>query len=235
MSDPTHFKITQMIIDLLPSIHVSNFLTSEEIDNLSVWIRNCAVEELHVGNIKGDRFEGKLISNYVKWDYYDDNSWSKKIRDLLDQKFQKVLPESQVFFHTHILESIIPYQLHSDFDHCDLDSQISKYTFLIPLENYNSRTVVFNEYLTTTNEFEKYKQQQPMPDKLKLDPKFCMNNLSHLYPGDLKYLSLKETFEWRKGDLFAMDRRYIHCSDNFNKNGIFKKLGIVIWSGVPIT
>ena len=224
-----------MTVDLLPSIHVPNFLTHSEVDNLALWIQECSQKNSHIGRIKGDRFEGKLIANYHQWKYYDSNIWSSKIRDLLEPKFQQLFPEYQTIFHSHILESIIPYQLHSDYYHNDAAVQISKYTILIPLHDYDSNTVVFNEYLEDTNEFEQLKRHRDPYTELKIDPKFCANHLSHLHPKDLKYLSLKETFKWNKGDFFAMDRKYIHCSDNFNKKGIDKKLGIVIWTGIPKT
>jgi len=223
-----------MTIKLLPSIHVPGFLLDNEVDELASWIRDCAEISPHIGEIKGDRHEGRLMADYVKWDYYDDNPSAKKIRDLLDPRFQKIFPNQQTFFHSHILESVIPYQLHSDANQRDADIQTPLYTILIPLENYNSKTVIFNEYLLDTNDFQKFKQTHQPYSKFQLDPKFCSDRLFHIHPEHLKYVSLKETFDWRKGDLFAMDRRYIHCSDNFNAHGIDKKMGIVIWTGTPL-
>jgi len=219
---------------LLESIHVKEFLSAEQIDHLSICIHNCSQLLQHTGTRKGDRFEGKLLSNNLDWDYYADNSWANQIRRLLDPKFKEIFSQPQTIFHSHILESIVPYQLHTDHYHEDSEYQSSRYTILIPLENYNSKTVVFNEYQMETNDFENFKRNQLPATTLKIDPKFCNEYLSHLHPADLKYLTIKETFEWRKGDLFAMDRRYFHCSDNFVKKGIEKKLGIVIWTGIPI-
>ena len=65
---------------------------------------------------------------------------------------------------------------------------------------------------------------------MRIDPKFCAQNLSHLHPNDLKYLTIKETFDWTRGSLFAFDRRYFHCSDNFVKKGVPTKQAIILWA-----
>lgn len=218
--------------DLVESIHIRQFLNDDEIDKLVTWIHNCARVISHVGNKVGDQFHGKTLSNNYKWNFYDHEEWPTKIRELLEPKFEKIFSEKQTVFENHILESLIPYQLHTDYVHLHAEQQIPKYTILIPLQDYDSKTVVFDQYQNDSNEFEKFKETNSSYTTLQLDPRFCMERLSHLHPKDLKYLSLKETFDWQKGDLFAMDRRYFHCSDNFIKRGINKKLGLVFWTGI---
>jgi hypothetical protein len=71
---------------------------------------------------------------------------------------------------------------------------------------------------------------EPCCRKLKMDPKFCAGRLSHLHPHDMKYLSLHDTFTWNKGSVFAMDRRYFHCSDNYHRRGLNQKRAIVLWT-----
>lgn len=224
-----------MTIKLLDSIHIANFLSYREVDDLEFWIKNCFELLEDVNDQTGDKSKGQLRANYFRWNFYDENPWAKKIRELLEPKFDQLFADKQTVLHSHILESIIPYQLHTDYyHHHDNEQQIATYTILIPLQNYDSKTVVFNEYLENSNEFEKFKQNNLAYQNLQIDPKFCSDRLNHLYPKDLKYLTIKETFDWNKGDFFAVDRRYFHCSDNFNKRGIDKKLGIVMWLGRTI-
>ena len=145
--------------------------------------------------------------------------------DIVLPKLTQAFGYQPIIEDLHILESNIPYMIHNDFvtNHnltprtpdwfC---SHSPEYTIIIPIENYDSVTVIFNE-AHEVNDFERFKQEYNNDLSVKLDKQFILNNLTHLYPKDLRYLTLKSTHKWNKGNMFAVDRRYYHWSDNFVK------------------
>lgn len=199
---------------LLDSIHKQNVFTEQEIQSLESSIADiCTISE-HVT-------DGKMYARVYEWDFYSENA--QKIKNILEPK----LPVTTVT-QSHILDSFYPYEIHTDVKHNN-DKVDSEYTVIIPLENYNSETVVFNEHNEHTNEFEDFKQSYSGSRELKIPIDMCLK-LTHLHPKDLKYLSIKETFQWSKGSLFAFDRKYYHCSDNHLKSLDTSKRAILLWT-----
>jgi len=165
---------------------------------------------------------GKFYSKNYRWDFYSDEA--QPIFNIISPH----LPKNTVVARSHILESFYPYELHTDIGHAG-STNIGEYTILIPLDDYNSQTFVFNEYSTTSNEFEDFKKDYTGDLKLKI-PREDVLKLTHLHPKDVLHLSLKEKFIWKKGNLFAFDRRYYHCSDNYLKSGHTSKRAILIFT-----
>jgi hypothetical protein len=138
----------------------------------------------------------------------------------------------------HILESFIPYGVHNDiasagFDPLVESTSIPAWTFIIPLDDYESHTVVFNESDLV------YKTMEPwiaarnvLPHGQPVDKKFHEKYLSHVDLNDLNYLTLKYVFAWKKGSMFAAARSNFHTSDNFPANGLTSKRGIIMWTTV---
>lgn len=217
-------------MSLLPTFNAESIFTPEEIDTVDQYIqiqktRNISVDSgryLDSGYL--GRHAGKIIANNTYWDYHN----SPEIEKILTPKLENLLQKKLIVPNAHILESKIPYLIHNDFIHHNSQGSNPEYTILIPLDTYNSITVCFNEWAENYNDFEIFKQNYSGETKLKMDPKFCANRLSHLHPMDLKYLTLHDTFAWNKGSVFAMDRRYFHCSDNFSKRGLVQKRAIVL-------
>jgi hypothetical protein len=207
-------------MNLLPIIKIDNFLTNLEILSIEKNICN----HIHTRTIPY-YLDNKLTSNSIFWDYYG----LTEVFNILDNPLKKLLKISFKVQSARILDSRNPYKLHTDYNHSG-DQTVPAYTIIIPLEDYDSQTIVFNEFMEMTNEFEDYKKVNSPFENLQLDPKFCAKRLSHLHPSDLKYLSLLDTFDWKKGSMFAMDRRNFHCSDNYKKQNLNFKRGIVIWT-----
>jgi hypothetical protein len=107
------------------------------------------------------------------------------------------------------------------------------WTFIIPLDDYDSRTIVFHQGFADI----KIPQQAIDQGLLKphgdpIDDDLHHNFLSHCDPNHLRYLTVEDMFLWRRGSLFATDRRKFHVSDNFPRQGLSNKRAIVMWSSV---
>jgi hypothetical protein len=211
---------------ILPTYNVDNLFTSQEIDSVDQYIRTVG-KNVIIDSEDHEKHVGKIISNNIFWDYH----LHPEIEKILTSKLENLLQKKLLVTDAHILESKIPYLIHTDFIHNNqgLKGINPEYTIIIPLDNYDSITVCFNEW-AECNDFEIFKQNYQGEKKIKIDPKFCADCLSHLHPKDLMYLSLHDTFTWKKGSVFAMDRRYFHCSDNFPRRGLVQKRAIVLWT-----
>ena len=217
-------------MNLLPTHAIDNLFSSDEIDTVNQLITNLGDTYVDRASYYSDsgnqgRYSQKNIANYVNWQY----DKQPEIAAILTPKIEQVLQRKLIVTEAHILEANLPYLIHTDVLHNN-QGLTPEYTIIIPFDTYDSMTVCFNEWCEDTNDFELFKQNYQDEKKLKIDPKFCANRLSHLHPKDLMYLTLHKTFDWNKGSMFAMDRRYFHCSDNFPKRGIAQKRGIVMWT-----
>jgi hypothetical protein len=217
-------------MSLLPTHKVENVFTSEEIDTVCSLIKERG-HTLHDDSSryfdsgKDGRNRGKVIASNTFWDYHS----CKEIENILTDRLEKIIGKKLIATEAHLVESKIPYLIHTDFIH-DNKGLTPEYTLLIPVETCDSYTVCFNEWAEEYNDFTIFKERYDGDPKLRIDPKFCVDRLSHLHPTDLKYLTVHETFKWDKGSVFAMDRRYFHCSDNYKKRGIDGKKAIVLWT-----
>jgi hypothetical protein len=211
---------------LLPTIQVKNFLSPEECQHIHELLITCGKPKLY--SLPDKHGADAVVSEQYRWFYHADDS-TKEIRDILDPKFEQVFGEKiDIPVDSHMLDSKIPLLIHADI--ADYECW---YNLIIPLYNYDSCTVIFNEWVENSvdsRSFELFKEQYTGDLSLKIDPKFCVERLSHLHPKDVKYLTLKETFEWKQGSLCAFDRRYFHCSDNFTKRGLKNKIGLIMWA-----
>ena len=216
---------------MLPTVKIENLFGSDEIDHLNQLILNAGTSSIDNGIYSELDKSSQRIANYIHWDYHK----CSHIESILTPRLEKSLNLKILVPDSHILESDIPYKIHTDFIHENHGSNSFQdhspaYTIIIPMDTYDSITVCFNEWLEDSNDFEIFKKNYQGEKTLKIDPKFCAARLSHLHPLDLTYLSIHETFSWAKGSMFAMDRRYFHCSDNFPKRKLNQKRAIVLWT-----
>lgn len=130
-----------------------------------------------------------------------------------------------------ILESHLAYDLHTDYyvkvDHVAEELEgVPYYTLLIPIADYNSHTVVF-EQSADYNDFYLYKERNPVLENYISDEdwgKYC----SHCWADDQQYVTLDRACAWQEGKLIGFDRRRFHCSDNFTEK-LEQKRAFVLW------
>jgi hypothetical protein len=214
----------------LPTFNVEKIFTSDELNTVDQYIQRIGKTVVDDSCYYPDsgqhgKHVGKNISDNIFWDYHA----HPEIQEILTPKLEALLQKKLIVTDAHTLESNIPYLIHTDVVHNNR-GLTPEYTIIIPLETYNSITICFNEWAEESNDFEMFKQNYQGEKKLRMDPKFCASRLSHLHPKDLMYLTLHDTFEWVKGSVFAMDRRYFHCSDNFLRRGLDQKRAIILWT-----
>lgn len=102
-------------------------------------------------------------------------------------------------------------------------------TYIIPLENATSYTVVFNQIDNNPDFNNNFFANAPtLNEEIKEEYKHI--DLSHL--GDPEKLSIECAFFWVAGDALIFDRKKLHCSDNFINKNIGPKKAIVIWSEI---
>tara|TARA_B100001057_G_C22663195_1_gene876776 strand:+ start:162 stop:812 length:651 start_codon:yes stop_codon:yes gene_type:complete len=172
--------------------------------------------------------EGKLKSHYYTWKFYKKEFLD--IKEILETKISNVIGKELIFDHSHILHSFLPYGLHSDYYQTKMFNNndiVPAYTIIIPLDDYDSSTFVFNQY----DEDKALKNI----DKTKV-LEDCTDNktrqlISHCKDELFDYISVKERFKWTKGSMHACDRRYIHCSDNYTSSENFKT-AIIFWTSM---
>jgi hypothetical protein len=130
-----------------------------------------------------------------------------------------------------ILRAKNPYDVHSDWvvtnnqvPIADPTTNPPTYTVVIPLLDGDYKTIVFDQGAKYNN-FSDYKKLHPELKEYCTDHdwnKYC----GHCVKDDQKYLTIKEIFHWKRGTLFAFDRRLFHCSANFSE---LPKKAIVMW------
>ena len=91
-------------------------------------------------------------------------------------------------------------------------------------EDVTGKPVHYNTFLTDYNDVE---------DKAicGLDD-FELQYLTHLKPKWLQGLSVKRYFDWRIGSIISFDSLNLHCSSDFNKAGITRKIGLSIFTEI---
>jgi hypothetical protein len=184
----------------------------------------------------------KLLDNTYKpdsptaWYEYFEPEGEKQILDLLLPKLKEALHTEIKINDIHTLTSFIPYQIHSDVasgGNQDFDDFDPAWTIIIPLDNYDSYTIVFNE-----ESFETKNPYEWMNDKIPKDTNltdFFKQYLDHNNLILANYLSIDTMFKWDAGSLNASKRSQFHASDNFIKNGITEKRAIIMWTTIPKT
>lgn len=159
----------------------------------------------------------------------------KVIADILEPRFRQHFGNDIRLDTTHILNAYVPYGIHTDVMSAEFDpnsDRTAAWTFIVPLDNYDSNTVVFEQGHETIKTLDVWvDQMQPEPHAI--DDEFHQRYLTHVDRLDMQWLTPESVFPWRQGDLFAADRRKFHTSDNFPARGLGCKRAIVIWSTVP--
>jgi hypothetical protein len=219
---------------LLENIIRENFFTSEEIDHIRDYIVNNGFYTLdtETNYSRFDKDQTKNPNHFYTWDYNNDTH----LFSVLNDRLNKLTGRNIVAVNPHLADLRTPYYVHTDYWQSNDHGRTPEYTVIIPLDTYDCHTIIFNEYISDAKHdyncdlFSEFTKNYQGEKKLKIDTKFCADYLSHIHPNDLKCLSIETVFKWNKGSLLLFDRKKFHCSDNFLRKGLSKKIGIVIWT-----
>jgi len=146
---------------------------------------------------------------------------------------EKVLKKLEVIFnkpinllHGMLLKEEKPWVIHTDY--IKKDDPAPDLAIVIPLntEEINTHTVVFNE--ECLDNFNNFILNN---NKLENNAKNLYNNLcSHETIDRLEYVSLLSAYKWHPGSIIYWDRKLLHSSDDFLKEGIKEKTALVIFT-----
>jgi hypothetical protein len=219
---------------MLPSIIHQNFIESDQLDHISqsIFADNNKYDDLDEIDAAGNQ---RLSSFYYTWKFY--SLQFRHIRDLLLPKFQEISKLNLVIDHSHILDSIMPYSVHSDWfqERMLLKKLEPAYTIIIPLDTYPTSTLAFHQSgkIKIFSDYVEQEQPPKVVGELKISTELRNKYLSHISNDTLDYLSIKEIFGWKKGSVYFCDRRHYHCSDNYLTQGITGKRALIFWTSLP--
>jgi hypothetical protein len=212
---------------MLPSIIHNNFLDYHTLDNLGQRL-------LSNTNRYSDLLpNGDLRSHYYTWKFYDRQF--QDLQDILLPLFQFHSNLDLIVDHSHVLDSFIPYEIHTDYRQDRMLTKLEPaYTIIIPLDTYASHTIAFEQHSKFKQVEQYFENEQPLPVELSRQISQADKNkyLSHIPDHQLNYFSIKEIFAWQKGSVYFCDRQYFHCSDNYTSLGLSGKKALVFWTSI---
>lgn len=209
---------------------IENFLSDDEIFEIEKTFRIKHDTIMHK-----ELTEQENISHALRW--FPGPSYQKELCMFMDKKIQNYF-SNNVCDNWHILNAYNPYGIHTD----SLDENVESYThslpagyafgytFLIPLNEYNTNTIVFNEgsdkMKVSTNWITSENRSPQGLISNEIYEKYLTNQSKEL----VDYFSIDTIFPWRKGSILAMPRTKFHCSDNFIIKNMFEKRALIGWS-----
>ena len=186
-----------------------NFFSKEDLDRIenSVQNREPGVDQV----MPYGPFANKLIANSIPLN--DDAeliAWlHQKIAPTVDQEF--------VINRIFRVKLFLPWDVHCDFyqSQC-LPGHIPYYCFLIPLNNVQSRTIIFDQCTDGSDAFSDYKDKYGKSANPPTE-EFWQENLSMCWPHDREYVSIKKVMPFQtRGQLNGFPCKNFHSSDNFH-------------------
>jgi hypothetical protein len=161
-------------------------------------------------------------------------------RALIQPKVEKIIGADAVVSGSSYKECLYPYQLHFDTQ-TSLDyynKNVAQYqafnigvikynlVFLIPLvEDNRFKTAIFNVDDPLQNYSDKGTVLQA--NWLNSTNNLDINDYDHLPEQDLKHINklpLIDEFTWKLGSVIVWNRNKLHCSSNFAKHNLVKKM-----------
>jgi len=208
------------------TIEIPEFFTPGELEETITRVYNNIDQKTEIANKKGV-WQGQYESTH-HWVAKDKLSFAFGI---IEEKLKSVLDLPFTIESAQILQAYLGSDLHTDYA-VKVNQQEQEvegnpyYTLIIPHNDYDSHTVVFNEHADYNN-FYMYKEKNE-PIKNYVSDKDWQQYCSHCWPEDQTYLTLDKACAWTKGKLLGFDRRRWHCSDNF-KDKLELKEGFILW------
>jgi len=211
---------------------IEKFLSDYELETIENHVKSTctAWENWNPAGVPGEKI---MSAHYYVFKYYDQEH--QKIKDILQPKFEKEFGPDLHIQQIHIFDSFDPYKVHSDVDSGgDIvpSAPLPAWTFIIPLFDVDSYTIVFNEQDPVKVPEFYFEKTKPF-DKHSIDHVTYKKYFSHVPYDYFKWLTIEDIFKWKKGSLFAASRYKFHTSDNFLANGVSNKRAIIAWTSLP--
>lgn len=222
------------------SIIVDNFMNDDELsafeeaaksEHIFHVVDNCMEDT--VEDLCG--FRPELTANYFIYEkFYENPVWSHLV-DIIQPKLEEHLGDGLYASHIHILDSYVPYGIHSDSEQPNLElAPYPAWTLIVPFDDYPSKTYQFEQRSSHKGPWDWVHAEKIEPfDDYSIDRETWEKDFAPLTDYEIfKYLSVECTFEWKKGAMFAADRFRFHSSDNYFNHGIRNKKALIMWTSL---
>ena len=209
---------------------IDNFLSNNELDIIETRIMQLTPYENFNPTHNGETVKS---GDYYIFDYYDPDF--EEIKQILAPKFAKHFGANLFIEQIHIFDCVDPYRIHSDIASGwkkSAEPTVPAWTFIVPLEDYDSHTIVFKEG-SNIKVPEEYTKTIPPYENPTIDAATKEKYFSHISGNVFNWLTIEDIFKWKKGSMFAASRFKFHTSDNFLANGIPGKRALIAWTRVP--
>ena len=209
---------------------VDNFLSSEELATIEEMVMKIAPHENFNITPQGSQVKS---GDYYVFDYYDPAF--QTIKHILDPKLSAEFGPNLFMEQIHIFDCVDPYRIHSDVASGwkkSPEPTVPAWTLIIPLDTYDSHTIVFREG-SVIKEPQEYTKEVPPYANPTIDTATRQQYFSHIPGNVFDWLTIEDIFKWKKGSMFAAARFKFHTSDNFLANGIPGKRALIAWTRVP--
>lgn len=220
-----------MLHKLVPTKKIPNFFTEEEIVTINSYPK--MYPEM---NGKSYASEPWMDPSFVEREIFafsDEPRYARAnaiIRKKVDEHFGKDV----IIGGWHILTAYFPYRAHGDAVYGEYginDFNYGAWTLIIPLDNYPSATILYNEHSFHTKFIPQWREGQPI--KNAIDEETRLKYLTLEAPETVAKLSIEEIFHWERNVCFAASRYKFHGSDDFYNHGVPFKRGVIVWTALP--
>tara|TARA_B100001057_G_scaffold354372_1_gene356333 strand:+ start:1145 stop:1891 length:747 start_codon:yes stop_codon:yes gene_type:complete len=217
-----------------PTMTHENFLSEKEIELMNYYWNH--PERMHIvdrsmQSVQEEMFgpgEYKTAEYNIFGSLYK-NPWWAGIKEMLVPKVQKWLGHDIYIPHCHVLDSHYPYGIHTDNEQAGFVlAPHPAWTIIIPLEDYNSKTYIFNEISVGKHPTN---LENKSDDMCISEEEFEKDFAGLATPKDwLKKLTLDGAYPWKAGSAICSDRYKYHSSDNYYNHGLKNKRAIIMWT-----
>lgn len=222
------------------SIQVENFLSDEELLAFDIASKS---DDISYHNDTGmnkevEMYYGRQTETTAHYNifanFYTNPAWSHLV-DIIQPKLETHLGNGIYASHIHVLESQVPYGIHTDAQQPNMIlAPTPAWTLIIPLDDVDSRTYQFNQRTSYKLPWDWIHAENIQPsDEYSISRELWEQDFAPLTDYEIfRYLSIESVFQWKKGSLFAADRYRFHCSDNYYNRGIKQKKAIIAWTSI---
>jgi hypothetical protein len=146
--------------------------------------------------------------NAVTYGFHLDHPWYGDIANIMVPRFRQHFGQDIRLDVAHILNAYVPYGIHTDVMSAGFDpsgTRDAAWTFIIPLDNYDSSTLVFAQQHDTIKTLDRWiAETGALPHDI--DDELHQRYLTHVDRLDLQYLDVEDIFPWRKPPLLLLIR-----------------------------
>jgi len=221
---------------IVPSRIIENFFDEEEVEFLkSIPEKYPEFNHAYYGSERGN--DNTVLERKIFAFNEDPNQIPDlyKSVNIIKNKVKKHFGETIVMGQAQILTAYYPYGIHTDAVYGEYgidENHYGAWTLIIPLDDYNSSTVLFNEHSKNSKFLSDYVENNPVIDTI--SDEFYNYYLNHTeYKHGVRHISLEKVFDWKTNVCFAASRYKFHTSDNFPAHGVKYKQAVIVWTALP--